>query len=78
MESEITLPRPKMPHKIKDLHAQILSHTNYNSLSSCLRFCFEGGCVGHLSWMTKENNRWSRVIWKHLYWGESLDGDDAV
>jgi hypothetical protein len=61
-----------MPKRIKTLHEQILKHPNYPDLSESMRWAFEMGCVGGFSWRQKENNAWSRTIWRHLYWGDSL------
>jgi len=59
---------PKMPHRIKDVHAQILNHPEYKTRTTeGTRFAFEMGCVGGYSWRNQENNKWSREIWKDLY-----------
>jgi hypothetical protein len=69
--------RPKMPNRIKKLYKQILKHPKYPTLSDALHFAFECGCVGGGSWCTKENNAWTRKIWKHLHWGTPLEDEPA-
>jgi len=64
---------PKMPRAIKKLYKQILNHPEYKNQKESLRFAFEAGCVGGGSWCFKENNKWSRKIWRHLYLGEPMD-----
>ncbi len=59
---------PKMPWRMKDVYAQIMSHPEYKTkLSEGTRFAFVHGVVGGGSWRTAENNAWSRQIWVHLY-----------
>jgi len=59
---------PKEPHRIKTLHEQILAHPDYKTkLSETTRWAFEAGCVGGGSLCDKENNQWSRKIWRFLY-----------
>jgi hypothetical protein len=57
-----------MPRLIKDVHAQILRHPEYRTkLSEATVWAFEAGCVCRGSWCDKQNNAWSRKIWRHLY-----------
>jgi hypothetical protein len=56
------------PRLIAKLHKEILAHPDYNTkLSTSTRFAFENGCVHKGSACDKENNKWSRIIWAHLY-----------
>ena len=64
---------PKMPRKIANVHKQILAHPKYPELSAGTKFAFEMGCVEGFSWRARENNKWSREIWRHLYLGEKLE-----
>jgi hypothetical protein len=67
----------KEPHRLRTLWKQILEHPRYSELSEGTRFAFENAVVGGMSWRVKENNRWSRELWRHLYLGTPLsDGDD--
>lgn len=72
-DSNANANRPKMPLRINNLHRQILNHPDYPNLSESLRFAFEAGCVGGMSWQERANNKWSREIWRHLYWGEPMN-----
>jgi hypothetical protein len=68
---------PKQPRKIKDLHKEIMKHKDYKRIPATTRWCFETGCVNGHSWCDKENNKWSREIWKMLFLGEDFDGKKA-
>lgn len=68
----------KMPHRMKKVHQMILEHPDYKDLKESTRFCFEMGCYGGFSYCTKENNAWSRKIWKYLYWNEVSDEGDPL
>ena len=58
----------RMPRLMKTVHEQILGHPDYmTKLSRNLRWCYEAGCVQRGSWCDKENNAWSRKIWRFLY-----------
>lgn len=59
---------PKMPHRIRAVHEQVMAHPDYTiRLDANTRFAFEGGCVSGYSHCTRENNRWSRELWRLLY-----------
>lgn len=63
---------PKMPQRIAHVYAQIVAHPDYKTkLDDATRWAFETGCVGGSPWCTKQNNQWSRQIWKYLYLGET-------
>ena len=71
--AEATAP-PKMPHAIKKLHLEIMAHPDYKTkLPDTTRWAFESACVERGSHRDKENNAWSRSIWKFLYLGEPMD-----
>lgn len=59
--------KPRMPHRLKTLYAQILEHPAYPTLSDGTRFAFQHACMGGLSNCSTENNKWSRQIWMYLY-----------
>lgn len=62
---------PKCPRLIKIVHSEIMEHPDYTTkLDGSVRWAFEMGCVGMGSFCDKENNKWSRIIWAHLF----LDG----
>ena len=62
---------PKCPRLIKIVHGEIMEHPDYTTkLDASVRWAFEMGCVGMGSFCDKENNKWSRKIWTHLF----LDG----
>lgn len=66
-----SIEKSKMPVRISALYKQIMEHPEYKTkLDGTTRWAFEAGCVGGGSWCTKQNNAWSREIWKHLYWDE--------
>lgn len=71
---------PKMPHRISIVHKQILEHPDYaTKLSDSTRWAFEAGCVGGGSACAKENNQWSRELWKSLYLGRTeIDNTQAT
>jgi hypothetical protein len=53
-----------------DVYTQILNHPdNTTRVSETTRWVFETACVGGHSHCTKENNAWSRALWRHLYAG---------
>ena len=57
-----------MPQRIHELHRQIMAHPDYNTrVSETTRWTFEHACVGGGSWCVRDNNKWSREIWKRLY-----------
>lgn len=61
---------PRMPRDIKEVHKQIVAHPNYKTeFSESTRWCFQAGCVGGYSWCDRENNKWSRQLWRELYLG---------
>lgn len=63
--------KKQMPRLMKKVHQQILEHPDYkNKLDQTTRWAFETGCVSGLSHCDKENNKWSREIWKYLYLNE--------
>ena len=65
----------KMPQRMKLVHEQILTHPEYKTkLNDSTRYAFETGCIGGYSWKVKENNKWSRQIWKYLHWNETSPG----
>ena len=67
---------PKMPHRIDKLYESILKHPEYQTrLDEGMRFAFEQGCVSGGSWCPKQNNAWSRKIWKFLYLNEPMKDD---
>jgi hypothetical protein len=55
------------PRNIEVVKKQIVCHPKYNDLSPETRWAFETGVLCGLSWADKENNRWSRQLWAHLY-----------
>lgn len=58
----------KEPRNMDVLHRAILDHPEYKTkLTESTRWCFENGCVAGFSSCTKENNKWSREIWRFLY-----------
>lgn len=62
--------KPVMPRAIKEVHKQVLSHPKYmTELPSSTRWCFQAGCVDRYSWCDRENNKWSRQLWRELYLG---------
>lgn len=58
----------KQPRLVKKLYAQILEHEDYPLLSKGTRWAFECGIVAGNSWCERENRKWARKIWEHLYW----------
>ena len=59
---------PKCPRLIKIVHREIMEHPDYTTkLDASVRWAFEMGCVGMGSFCDKENNKWSRKIWAHLF-----------
>lgn len=64
---------PQQPRKIQKLYEQILAHPKYKDLGESTRWAFQMGCVNGLSWATRQNNKWSRRLWKHLFLGEALE-----
>jgi len=55
---------------MRDVYQQILVHPEYAlRLSKTTRWVFEAACVRGHSWCTRENNAWSRQIWRFLYAG---------
>jgi hypothetical protein len=67
----------KEPRRIARLYRDILRHPEYKSkLPETTRWVFEVACVGGGSQCHKENNKWCRKIWRHLYRGEPLKDDD--
>ena len=68
---------PKEPRRIDKLHEQILTHSDYKTkLSEGTRFAFDNGCVCHGSQCDKENNQWSRQIWRYLYLGTPMEEEN--
>lgn len=55
------------PRDIRLVKKQIVCHPKYKDLDKNMRWAFETGVLCGLSWCDKENNRWSRDIWAHLY-----------
>jgi hypothetical protein len=55
-----------------------MTHPRYAATSAAFKFGFEAGCVGGGSWCTKENNAWSRRIWRHLYLGTPMPEGEEI
>lgn len=56
------------PRRMKDVHATILQHPEYKTkLDNTTRWVYESACVGGLSHCKRQNDKWCREIWQHLY-----------
>lgn len=55
------------PRDINLVKRQIVCHPKYKDLDKNLWWAFETGVLCGFSWRDKENNKWSRDIWAHLY-----------
>lgn len=62
---------PKMPRVIKKVYKQIKKHPKFPELSDGTRIGFQVAYNG-ISWRPRENNKWIRMLWKHLYLGEPM------
>ena len=58
----------RIPHKIANVHTDILKHDNYKKLDLCTKMQFEE-CVRVKN---TDNNAYSRKLWYHLYQGKEL------
>lgn len=64
---------PKMPRLMRTVYKQIEEHPDfpawYNTPSGGNATAYQAAKNGW-SARTRENNRWIRSLWRHLYWGE--------
>jgi hypothetical protein len=58
---------PRMPHKMKNVYADIDKHPRKPELGFSVLIAYEFGAKGGYSHCTTENNKWAREIWKKLY-----------
>lgn len=61
----------KIPHKIKDVCTQIMKHPNYTNLDMMIKFQVEGFDQYPFD-NSYHDNKWLRLLWKHLYTGGRL------
>lgn len=62
-------PKCKEPRAIKQVYKQIFRHPRWHSLPESTRFALRYAGYHGLSWCTRENNKWARQWWRHLYLG---------
>lgn len=58
----------KIPHKIDNVHTDIVKHENYKKLDLSIKIQFEE-CVRVKN---KDNNQYSRKLWEHLFQEKEL------